>query len=205
MHPEARILLGERIEVFLEKDVLRSDVGEDEVHLRLVASSTALDDRLDDLEHGGDPGSARDHAKVSHHVRGVDERALGTADPDGLPDMDARQVLGDVASRVGLHQKVEVAGLVITGDGRVRAHNLLARAVRLGDAGTDGDVLADRQAQDGRQGRELEPVTKIGMLVSASFQVVRAWSNLHGNIVGYNRLLLELELLEGRGEHLLRD
>src|SRR5690606_8845964 len=111
---EPRVLLSERIQVLPEKDVLLGDIGEDEVHLRLVASSAALNDGLDNLKHGGDTGSTRNHAEVAHHVGGVDERALGAADPDGLPDVDARQVLGDVAGRVRLHEEVEMAGLVIT-------------------------------------------------------------------------------------------
>lgn len=160
MDAESRVILGERIQILPEKDILLGDVGEDEVHLRLVTSSTALDDGLHNLEHGGDAGSARNHAEVAHHVGGVDERALGAADPDGLSDVDARQVLGDVAGRVRLHKEVEVAGLVITRDGGVGAHNLLARPIRLGDGGADGDVLADGQAEQGGRGRELEPVAE---------------------------------------------
>lgn len=157
---ESRVILGERIQILLEKDILLGDVGEDEVHLRLVTSSAALDDGLHNLEHGGNAGPTRNHAEVAHHVGGVDERALGAADLDGLSDMDARQVLGDVACRVRLHKEVEVAGLVIARDGGVGAHNLLARSIGLGDGGADGDVLADGQAEQGGRGRELEPVTE---------------------------------------------
>ena len=160
MDAEPRVLLSERIQVLLEEDILLGDIGEDEVHLGLVASSAALNDGLDNLEHGRNAGSTRNHAEVAHHVRGVDERALGAADTDGLPDVDARQVLGDVASGIRLHEEIEVTGLVITRDGGVGAHNLLARPVRLGNGGADGDVLADGQAEQGRRSRELEPVAE---------------------------------------------
>jgi hypothetical protein len=47
---------------------------------------------------------------------------------------------------------------VVAGYRGVGAHNLLARAVGLGDGGADGDVLAYREAEDGGRGRELESV-----------------------------------------------
>lgn len=159
MDAEARVLPGERIEVLLEEDILLSDVGKDEINLSLVAGGTALDDGLHNLEHGRNASTARNHAEVAHHVGRVDEGTLGTPDPDGLPNVHARQVLGDIAGRVRLHEKIEVAGLVVTGDGGVGAHNLLARAIGLLNGRTNGNVLADRQAEDRGGGRELEPVT----------------------------------------------
>lgn len=96
---------------------------------------------------------------MPHHARAVDESALGPAHLDGLADDKRGHVLGDVALRVRLDQEVEVAGLVVAGDGRVGAHNLLCRAVGLGDGRADGDVLADGEAEDVVALGQLEAVT----------------------------------------------
>lgn len=159
MDPEAGILLGESIEVLPEKNVLLGDVGEDEIDLGLVAGSTSTDDGLDNLEHGGDAGSSSNHTKVPHHVRSVDESTLWTAHSDSLANSESGQVLGDVAGGVGLDEQVEVAGLVIARDGGIRANNLLAGAVGLGDGGANRDVLTDRKTKDRGRGGELESVT----------------------------------------------
>jgi hypothetical protein len=156
--PEPGVARGERVEVLPEKDVRLGDVGEDEIHLGLVPGSATTDDGLDDLEHGRDPGTASDHAEVAHHVRGVDEGALGAAHLDGLADGEAGEVLGDVAGGVRLDQEVKVAGLVVARDRGVGAHDLLAGSVGLGDGGTDGDVLANGQTEDVLRGGQLEPV-----------------------------------------------
>jgi hypothetical protein len=70
-------------------------------------------------------------------------------------------VLGDVALGVGLDEQVEVAGLVVAGDGSVGADNLLGAAIRLRQVGTDGDVLADRETEDMTRGGKLESVTVV--------------------------------------------
>ncbi len=64
----------------------------------------------------------------------------------------------DVARRVRLDEQVEVARLVVARDGRVGPDNLLERAVGLREGGADGDVLADREAEDGGRCREGEAV-----------------------------------------------
>lgn len=155
---ETLILSGECIEILLEEDVLGGDVGEDEVDLGDIAGLAAADDGADDLEHGGDSGAAGNHAKVANHVGGVHEGALGAANLDGLANAEASQVLADVSGGVGLDQEVEVAGLVVTADRGVGADDLLGSAVGLGEVGTDGDVLADGQAEDGFGMGEAESV-----------------------------------------------
>jgi len=96
---------------------------------------------------------------VPHHVRSVDESTLWTAHSDSLANSESGQVLGDVAGGVGLDEQVEVAGLVIARDGGIRANNLLAGAVGLGDGGANRDVLTDRKTKDRGRGGELESVT----------------------------------------------
>lgn len=67
-------------------------------------------------------------------------------------------MLGDVAGGVGFDQKVEVAGLVVAGDGSVRADNLFGGGVWLGEHCRDRDVLADGEAEDGGWGGEGETI-----------------------------------------------
>lgn len=158
MNPDTLVLSHQRIQVFLQENVLRSNVGENEIDLGAIARGAAPDNGADDLQHGRDAGTAGDHAKVTDHVGGVDKGALGTLDADGLADLQRGHVLGDVAGRVGLDEQVEVAGLVVARDRGVGTHNLLGGTVGLLDGGADGDVLADGQAEDGVGSGELEAV-----------------------------------------------
>lgn len=86
--------------------------------------------------------------------------ALGPLHTNGLADFEARDVLGDVASGVGLDQKGELAFVVVGGDGCVGAHDLLAI-----DAGGDGNVLADWKAKDVVCAGEVETVA-VGLLLA---------------------------------------
>lgn len=89
-------------------------------------------------------------------------------------------MLGDVAGRVRLDEQVEVALVLVGGDGRVAAHDFLGLA---GDGGAERDVLADGEAEDVRGARELEAVD--------------------GRVVREDRLLRELKVLElGRLQYL---
>lgn len=113
VHPKALVLSGKGVEVLLEKNVLGGYVGEDEVDLGSVACSASADDGPDDLQHGGNAGSAGNHAKVTHHIGSIDESTLGTTHPDCLTDGERGHVLADVAGGVRLDEEVEVAGLVV--------------------------------------------------------------------------------------------
>lgn len=113
---------------------------------------------------------------MTDHVGRIDESTLGSLDTNSLSDGEAGHVLADVAGGVGLDQKVEIAGLVITADRSIGPNNLLGAAVGLRNSGTNGDVLADRKTEDGAGSGEVEAVD--------------------GDIVGNDRLLLELEFLE---------
>jgi hypothetical protein len=176
VHPDTSVLGSESVEVLLEKNVLGGNVGEDQVDFSLVASSSATNDSTDNLEHGGDSGTTSDHTKVSDHVRGVNESTFGTSDLDGLANSQGSHVLGDIASRVGFDQKVDVAGLVITGNGSVGADNLLYSAVGLGARSTNGDVLTDGKTEN--------------VLGAGKFEAV------DGDVVRHNGLLLKLKFLE---------
>lgn len=145
---EALIVRSERIEILLEQNVLLGDVGKDEVHLGAVTCLAAPNDRLDHLQHGRNTRTARNHTKVAHHVGRVGEGALGPAHANRLAHGERRKVLADVTRGVRLDEQIEVPGLLIAGDGRVRAHNFLVFAAGLGQHGADGDVLADGEAED---------------------------------------------------------
>jgi hypothetical protein len=132
VNADTRVLLSEGVEVLLEKNILGSNVGKDEVDLGLVSGSSAANDGADDLEHGSDSSTASNHTKVSNHIGSIDKGALGATDLDGLTDGERGHVLGDVALRIRLDQEVDVAGLVVTRDGSVGTNNLLGSAVGLG-------------------------------------------------------------------------
>ena len=55
-------------------------------------------------------------------------------------------MFGDVAGRVRLNKKVEVAIIFVRGYGRVGADNLFNLAVWLSDIGSNRNMLADREA-----------------------------------------------------------
>lgn len=102
VNADTRVLLSESVEVLLEKDILGSNVGKDEVDLGLVSGSSATNDGADDLEHGSDSSTASNHTKVSNHVGSVDKGALGATDLDGLTHGKRGHMLGDVALRIRL-------------------------------------------------------------------------------------------------------
>lgn len=64
-------------------------------------------------------------------------------------------MLGDVAGGVGLDEEIEVALVLIGGDGRVGADDFFGLA---GDGGGEGNVLADGEAEDIGGIGELEAV-----------------------------------------------
>lgn len=158
------VLGSQGLEVFSQEDVLRGDIGEDEVDFGLVTSLATTNNGADNLQHGGDTSASSDHTKVTNHVGGVDEGTLGTADSNALADHERGHVLGDVALGVGLDQEVEEAGLVVARYGSVRADDFLGRAIGLGEGSTDGDVLADGETEDGSSRRQLETVAGRGIL-----------------------------------------
>jgi hypothetical protein len=106
-------------------------------------------------------------------------------------------MLGDVASRIGLDEEVEVALVFIGGDGRVRADDFLRLS---GDGSGERNVLADREAEDVGFAWKLEPVTR-----RSARWPFEGWGCIHGGVVRENSLLLELKLLEiGRLQYLAR-
>lgn len=148
MDTDTGILSSQTIEILLEENILRGDVGEDQVDFGLVTGGAASDNSPHHLQHRGNTGSTGDHTEVTDHVRSIDESTLGPTDADGLANHEGGHVLGDVSLGVGLDEDIEEAGLVVTRDGSVGADNLLGGAVGLDNWGANGDVLADGKAKD---------------------------------------------------------
>ena len=100
---------------------------------------------------------------MADHVGCVDHCALWTLDFDCLADDEGCHVFRNVTGGVGLDEEVEVAGLVVAGDGGVGADDFFGRAVGLGEVGCDRDVLTDWKAEDGVLGWEGESVPVRGL------------------------------------------
>lgn len=189
VNTEARVLTGKLIQVLSQENVILVDVGKDEIDLSLVASRSASEDSLCDLQHGSDTSATSDHTKVSDHVGSVHHGALGALDLHLVADVESREVTADVTGGVALDEQVEVAGVDIGGDRGVRADDLLVcddfgLGVLDVEVGGEGDVLANGQTEDAVRGGESEAVD--------------------GGVVRENGLLGEGKLLEdGRVKDLL--
>jgi hypothetical protein len=151
-------VFGDGIKIILQQNILRRDIGKDEVNLGLITASPAAHNSTNNLQHRRDTSPASDHAEVADHVGRVHKSTLGPAETDRLPDGQRGDVLRDVALRVGLDEEVEVAGLVVAGDRSVGSYDLLGGPVGLWAGSADGDVLADGEAEDGIWRGELEAV-----------------------------------------------
>ena len=190
MYTELGVTGGKRVEIGLEQDVVGVYVGEDEVDLGLVASGAAAVDGLDDLQHGSDTSSACNHAEVPDHVGCVDHGALGTLDLHLVADVEVCNMLGDVAGGVRLDQEIEETLVVVGGGGGVGAHNFLGLAF---DIGGEGDVLADGKTENVALLGEFEAVAIADTLAAARGERM---TDVHCRVVGEDRLLAQLELLE---------
>lgn len=137
VHAETLVLSRKRIQILLEQDVLLRDIGKDQINLSAIASLAAADNRLDDLQHGGNASTTGNHTKVPHHVGRVRESALRSTDADGLADGQGSKVLADVTGGVGLDEQVEEARLLVAADGRVAADDFLVGAIGLVEHGAD--------------------------------------------------------------------
>ena len=73
----------------------------------------------------------------------IPELTFGALDANRLTESEERKVTRDVALLVGLNKQLEVASVIIGGDGRIGAHNVLAIYLSL-----DGNVLSYRKAED---------------------------------------------------------
>lgn len=182
---EVRILSSQLVQFLLEQDVVRVDIGEDQVHLGgVVAAITGAvaNDGLDNLKHRGDPGTTSNHTNVTAHVGSVDHGTLGTAHFHGIANLQGGQVLGDVTLRVGLHEQIKVTGFIVRRYGGVRADNLLRLAL---NSGGEGDVLTNGQTKDiGGTGKgeaiDANIVRDVGLLLEHEFLELCRVENLSG-------------------------
>lgn len=145
------VLVLEVLELLLEQDVVGGDVTKDEGDLGLVLG--VLEDGAGELVHGGDAGATSDEGDVVVLVGLPGVLGDGALHLERLAGGHVVHVLGHDATGVALDDEVEVAGLVLVGDGGVRANSRLLHlgALVLGDEG-GGDV----EARDGIVVVELE-------------------------------------------------
>lgn len=185
MDIEVLVLLGELVQLLRQKDVLWVDVGEDKVEFGGILPTvpgSALDNSLDNLEHGRDAGAAGNHTNVTGHVGSIDHGTLGTTDLHGVANPEAREVFRDVALRIGFYEEIKVTGFVVGRDRGVGSDDLLGLAL---DGGRERDMLANWKTK----------------------RVGGAWKGeaVYSNIVGDDGLFFEEEFLELLGlEHLSR-
>lgn len=176
VHTEPIIVLLQTVQLLPQHDIVGVHIGKYQVNLGGIVTTIpgpVANNSLDDLQHGRDPSTSRNHTNVPTHVGRVDHGTLGPAHLHGLAHLQVGQVLGDVTLGVGLDEQIEVAGILVGGDGGVGAQDFLGLAL---DDGGEGDVLADGQTQDIGGTGEREAVD--------------------GDIVGDLVLFLEDEILE---------
>lgn len=89
------------------------------------------------------------------------ELAFGTPDADRLTESEERKIAGDVAFLVGLDEQLEVASVVIGGNRRIGAQDVLAVYLSL-----YGDVPSYWKAEDVVGIRKREFIARWSMVVS---------------------------------------
>lgn len=102
VNTEARVLAGKLVQVLSQENVILVDVGKDEIDLSLVASRSASEDSLCDLQHGSDTSATGDHTEVCDHVGSVHHGALGALDLHLVANVESREVTADVTGGVAL-------------------------------------------------------------------------------------------------------
>lgn len=112
------------IQLRFEQDVFKPDVGVDERDFGLVL--WVLHNGTNNLQHGGDASATSDHSEVRNESRLIFELTFGTLDADRLTESEERKVAGDVTLLVGLDEQLEVASVIIRGNRRIGAHDVLA-------------------------------------------------------------------------------
>lgn len=118
------VRIGQFIQLRFEQDVFEPYVGVDERDFGLVL--WVLHDGTNNLQHRGNASATSDHSEVRNESRLVLELAFGTLDANRLTESEERKVAGDVAFLVGLDEQLEVASIIIGGNRRIGAHDVLA-------------------------------------------------------------------------------
>ena len=134
------MFLGQLVQLFLEQDVVKCDIGIDERKLRLVV--WVLEHGSDDLEHRRDAGTACKHTDVRAQSGPVVELALGSFDADMVANRQERHVPGDVSLFICLDHEVKVTEIIIRRCRRIRTHDALAINICL-----HRDVLSNGQTK----------------------------------------------------------
>lgn len=129
------------IQLRLEQDVFKPNVGVDKRYFGLVL--VVLHDGTNNLQHWGDASATSDHPEVRNKSRPILELTFGALDANRLTDSEERKVSRDVALLVGLDEQLEVTSVIVGGDRRIGAHDVLAVYLSL-----NRDVLSNRKAKE---------------------------------------------------------
>lgn len=86
---------SESIELLLKKNILKVDIGVDEAEPRLVFG--ILQGSTDDLQHGRNAGTARNHTNLARQRGGVLESTLRATNADLIANLKKRDVARNVA------------------------------------------------------------------------------------------------------------
>lgn len=129
------------VQLRLEQNVFKPNVGVDERYFCLVL--VVLHDGTNNLQHGGDASATSDHPEMRNKSRPILELTFGALDANRLTESEERKVSRDVALLVGLDKQLEVASVIVGGDGRIGARDVLAVYLSL-----NRDVLSNRKAKD---------------------------------------------------------
>ena len=164
VHVELAVLLDQTINLLSQQDILLIHIRKDEIDLRLVSLTPTSQDSANDLQHGSDTRASSNHAKAPHHVGRVHHRSLWSLDFHRVAHLQRAEMSADVAGWVGFDHQIEVAGVHIAGDGRIRPHDLFSLLDLAGllvcdvEVGGERDVLADGQSEDAVGRGQVEPI-----------------------------------------------
>jgi hypothetical protein len=171
MNAESLVLFGQLIQIFLQQNIFRVDICEDQVNLGCIASGTSSNYSADNLQHGSNSSATSNHTEMSGHVGCVDHSSLGTLDLNCLSDNERGHMLRDITGGVGLDEEIEMSGLVVARDGGVGSDDFFLGAVWLGERGCNGDVLPDWEAEN--RGRRWEFEAVAGSVSMLSWEGLR--------------------------------
>ena len=104
----SRVSGSKLIQFSLEQYILWVDVGVDEADLGSVFG--IFKSGTDDLEHGGNSGSASDHSELTRQFRRIDEFTLGALDPELVSNLEEGHMARDVALLIGLETSERCVG-----------------------------------------------------------------------------------------------
>lgn len=143
--------IHEFLEVIFQQNVFLIYISVDQGNCSTIG--WVLEGGTDDLNHGRNTGTARNHAKVTDEVRGIEKIALWSFNTKNITYLEVSDVARDIAFFICFDNKGEIAKIVIATDRGVTPDNDFAI-----NFCRDRNVLTGRQAKYVFRVRELETV-----------------------------------------------